>query len=128
MNENHYTGNLTADPEVRPINSGGVVVRFRIAINGRRHNGQQWVNREPIFKNVVCFRKLADNAAASLRSGMAVTVVGTEVDDSWKPADGDKITRTVIEAVNVSVSLLNATVEVTRNTREQREPVAAATT
>ena len=34
MNENHYTGNLTADPEVRPINSGGVVVRFRIAING----------------------------------------------------------------------------------------------
>ena len=101
MNENHYTGNLTADPEVRPISSGGVVVRFRIAINGRRHNGQQWVNREPIFKNVVCFRKLADNAAASLRSGMAVTVVGTEVDDSWKPADGDKITRTVIEAVNV---------------------------
>ncbi|MBV9194635.1 MAG: single-stranded DNA-binding protein [Solirubrobacterales bacterium] len=38
------TGNLTADPELRPLPSGTSVGRLRLAVNTRRKNSQiaQW--------------------------------------------------------------------------------------
>ena len=33
------TGNLTADPELRPTPSGTPVARLRLAVNTRRRNG-----------------------------------------------------------------------------------------
>jgi single-stranded DNA-binding protein len=37
------TGNLTADPDLRPLASGTSVARLRVAVNTRRKNSQgEW--------------------------------------------------------------------------------------
>jgi single-stranded DNA-binding protein len=132
MTENTFTttGNMTADPTVLE-RSSGVIVKFAIATNGRRYDRRQerFVDRRPVYKNVVVFRpRLAANVAASLKGGTTVTVTGIEVDDSWTPeGSGQLRVRTVIEAIDVSTSLQNATVEVIRNPRApQAEPLGAS--
>lgn len=122
-------GNVTADPELRFSRGGVPVLSFSIASNRRRFNRAtgQWGDRPAVFYRVVCFNRLAENAAASLRRGTTVTVTGELVDDSYTPQGADAPVRRVqLEATEVGVSLRYATAEVTRNPKA--EPAAAEPT
>jgi single-strand DNA-binding protein len=121
MNEITIHGNLTDEPTLRYSPSGVPVVSFSVAVNGRRFNRQtnRWVDKAPVFHQVVAFNGLAENAATTLAKGTTVTITGEFVDDSWQPEEGRKIWRHKLLAEDIAVSLRFATAEVTKVRPEQ---------
>lgn len=114
------TGNLTADPEMKYLPSGKPVVNFSIA-NNRRWKDQrsgEW-KEDTTYVGVTAFDRLAENIAESLGKGDKVTISGRLNIESWEK-DGERKTKTVINAMDVSASLQRATVAVTRNPREEQ--------
>lgn len=93
MNETYVTirGRLTADPVARTTRTGAPMTTFRLATSARRPvEGQpgQWADTEPSFYDVVSYRALAGNLAASLRKGQPVVVHGKQRITSWQREDG----------------------------------------
>lgn len=112
-------GNLTRDCELRFTPAGVAVGTFGIAQNHRYQRNNEWVE-EVNFFDVVCWQKLAENAAESLTKGMRVIVTGRLQYRSWEDNDGNKRNKIEIVADEVAVSLRWATVDsVTRNPKEE---------
>lgn len=93
MNETWVTirGRLTADPTARTTRAGAPMTTFRLATSARRQvPGQpgQWADTDPSFYDVVSYRALAGNVAASLRKGQPVVVHGKQRITSWQREDG----------------------------------------
>ena len=82
------TGNLTRDVEKRTSPGGTVVANLRIGVNGRRKEGDQWVDK-PNFFSVVTFGKSAESAFEYLEKGRRVLVEG-RLDWSEYEKDGEK--------------------------------------
>jgi single-strand DNA-binding protein len=82
------TGNLTRNVELRTSPGGTVVGNLRIGVNGRRKEGEEWVDK-PNFFSVTCFGKSAENAAKFLQRGRRVLVQG-RLDWSEYEKDGEK--------------------------------------
>ena len=83
------TGNLTKDPELRSTGGGTSVCEMRVAVNGRRKNGQtgQWEDK-PNYFDVVVFGAQADNCAAYLSRGRPVAVEGRLDWREWEAKEG----------------------------------------
>lgn len=115
------TGNLCKDPTLhQALRTGRPVARFKIATNPRRWDGSGWVERPPVFHDVVCFGELAENVTNSLRTGMNVFVVGEWMDDSYTDELGHRRIRIVLEAKLVGPNLRWATAEVRRTERRTK--------
>jgi single-strand DNA-binding protein len=108
-------GNITRDPEMRYTAGGTSTATFGVAVNRSWRNQQtnEWEERTSFF-NVVCWRQLAENVAASLRKGTRVVVTGRLEQRSWETEQGEK--RSVVEVVadEVGPSLVFATADVHR--------------
>lgn len=89
-------GNLTADPELKFINSGAALVSFTVASTPRIFDKatQEWKDGEALFMRCTLWRDAAENVAESLHRGNRVIVVGKLKQRSYEK-DGDK--RTIIE-------------------------------
>jgi single-strand DNA-binding protein len=72
----------------------------------------------------VAFGPLAENTAISLDKGSTTTVTGELGDDSWTSQDGQRHTRTQLEASDIAVSLRYATATVRKTAREPDETVS----
>jgi single-strand DNA-binding protein len=83
------TGNLTKDPELRSTGGGTSVCEMRVAVNGRRKNGQtgQWEDKANFF-DVVVFGAQADNCATYLQRGRPVAVEGRLDWREWEAKEG----------------------------------------
>lgn len=124
MNQITVHGNLTADPTIRTVRDGQLTVTtFRIAMNRRHYDQgeQRWTDRKPVFQSVVAFGELADNAARTLVKGMAVTVTGELVDDSFAPNGRVEVQCNRLHALDVAVSLRRAFATVTKTTAQATE-------
>ena len=81
-------GNLTKDPEIRPLPSGESVANCSIACN------EQWKNKagekqESVeFINITFYRKLAEVAANYLRKGSSVYIEGRLETKKWTDKAG----------------------------------------
>ncbi|MDQ1698039.1 MAG: single-strand DNA-binding protein [Frankiaceae bacterium] len=119
-------GNLVADPIYRVTAGGLHMTKFRIASSGRRFDRSRndFVNTDPVYMSVVCWRQLADNVAKSLRKGDTVLVHGRltfrEYDDSH---GGPRRQAYEVDAWAVGPDLARYITDLTRPTREL-EPVA----
>ena len=112
----NVVGNITRDPELRYTPSGASVTNFSIAWNRRyERNGEQV--EEVSYFDIVCWGSLADNVAASLTKGNRVLVTGRLDQRSWETPQGDKRSKIEITADDVAPSLRWASVEVSRNHR-----------
>lgn len=71
-------GNVTNEPELRFIQSGKAVVKFRLASTPRRFDKQQdkWVDGDTNWVTVNAWGKLAENVAESVKKGDGVIVTG----------------------------------------------------
>ena len=89
-------GNLTADPELRFLDSGAAVVQFSVASTPRSYDKQagEWVDGETVFLRVSVWREWAEGAAEALRKGDSVIVSGRLKQRAFEK-DGQK--RTVFE-------------------------------
>jgi len=113
----NIVGNVTRDPELRYTPNGASVANFSVAWNRRyERNGQQV--EEVSFFDVVCWGTLADNVSASLTKGTRVMVAGRLDQRSWETPQGEKRSKIEITADDVAPSLRWASVEVTRNPRD----------
>ena len=117
--ENSVTlfGNLTKDPELRYTPSGAGVASFGLAVNRRYQVNGEWQEQVSFF-NIVAWRDLGENAAASLSKGMRVIVTGRLEQRSYETKDGEKRSVTEVRADELGPSLRWAQAQVERISRD----------
>ena len=86
----YLQGNLVADPTQRVVANGSKVTRFRLASRGRRFDkaAGEWVDTDPVYMSVSCWRQLGDNVATTLHKGDTVIVVGRLTMREYDDANG----------------------------------------
>lgn len=100
MNKVILYGNLTRDPELKNLPSGGQVASFGVATNRRVKKDEQWVD-VPEFHNVVVFGRQAETSAQYLKKGSSVLIEGRIQTRSWETPEKGKQYRTEIVAERV---------------------------
>lgn len=102
LNKAMVFGNLTRDPEVRALPSGGSVCSFSIATNRTYKKADGSKAEEVEFHNIVTFGRLADLCAQYLKKGSSAYVEGRLKTRSWDDKDsGKKQYKTEINAETV---------------------------
>ena len=100
------TGNLTKDPDLRSTGGGTSVCELRVAVNSRRKEGQEWVDK-PNYFNVVVFGAQGENCANYLAKGRPVAVEGRLDWREWEAKDGSG-KRQAVQIVANSVQFLGS--------------------
>ncbi len=112
MQQNTVTliGALATDVDLTTTDDGVALARFRIVVTTRRldRRTNAWVNSEPSFVAVTCWRRLAENVAASLRRGDPVLVTGRLKVRSVN-RNGRSVTHVEVEASSVGSDLNRTT-------------------
>lgn len=104
INRVMLTGNLTADPELRSLQSGTSVCRLRIAVNGRRKDASgDWVDKANYF-DVTVWGAQGENCARFLSKGRPVAIDGRLDWREWQTEDGSK--RQAVQVVAEAVQFL----------------------
>ena len=100
-------GNVGAMPRTRVVANGSVVTDFRIAHTPRKVDKATgaWSDGETIWFGVSCWRLLAENVAASLKTGDRVVVSGQLRAHSWKNEQGEERSSLEIDARSVGFDL-----------------------
>ena len=106
INRVTVTGNLTADPELRRTGGGTAVCQLRVAVNGRRKDGDQWVDK-PNYFNVTVWGAQGENANTYLSKGRPVAVDGRLDWREWEAKDGSG-KRQSVEIVADTVQFLGS--------------------
>lgn len=109
MNESPVVvkGNVATDIRHVVTQDGLHIAKFRLA-STRRHRDKrtgEWVDGNTSFFNVVTWRHLAQNVAASLRKGDPIVVAGTVEVQDWTADDGRSGRTVEIDAESVGHDL-----------------------
>jgi single-strand DNA-binding protein len=107
-------GRLTADPELRFLDSGLAVCSFTIVNQDRRKNdatGEWEDSGDPLFIRVSVWRQQAENAAESLSKGDLVVCMGKLQNRKWEDKEGNTRYSLEMQADTVAISLLFRTVK-----------------
>lgn len=110
-------GNLTADPELRTIQSTGTqVATFTIASTPRvfDKNQNQYVDGASLFMRCQAWRDLAEHIASSLAKGMRVVATGRLSQRTYEDQTGVKHTVVEMTVDEIGASLRYATCQVTK--------------
>ena len=101
MNKAILYGNLTRDPELKTLPSGGQVASFGVATNRvwRDKDGQKQEAVE--FHNIVVFGRQAETCAQYLKKGSSAIIEGRIQTRSWDSPEKGKQYRTEIIADRV---------------------------
>lgn len=83
------TGNLTADPELRTTPTGTEICNLRVAVNGRRKEGDNWVDK-PNFFDVTVFGGRGKSCAEHLAKGRPIAVTGRLDWSEWVDKETQK--------------------------------------
>jgi single-strand DNA-binding protein len=103
-------GNLTRDPEIRYINSGSPVTKFRIAVNPNKRDAKP---EETMYVDIVAWERLAETCNTYLKKGSPVLVEGrlsirSYDDTKLKDESGQPIRRTATEVVINGMQMLSS--------------------
>lgn len=101
------TGYVATDPAFMLLESGRPKLTLRVASTPRRFNRGtgEWADGPTSFVSVTCWRKLAENAALSLRKGEPVVVVGTLTVRQYDGKDGSPRTAVDVDATSIGHDL-----------------------
>lgn len=84
-NEMRLTGNVAKEPELRYTAGGVALCNLTVVQSDRYQNkDKEWVDGEPNWFDVTCWRQLGENVAASIQKGMRVCVTGKMVQRKWQ--------------------------------------------
>ena len=118
MNDIQVTivGNVCTDPNTNPTSAGVPRTSFRVASNPRRLKDGVWVDGDPTYVTVICFRSLAENSAASLQKGDPVIVTGRLRTREWT---GERQGISVeVDATSIGFDLARGTAAFAKTRRE----------
>ncbi len=93
-------GNLTKDPEIRYTPNGTAVASFRLAVNRRYKQGEEF-KEEVCYIDIVVFGKQAENCGQYLNKGSGVIVEGRLQERRWDTEDGQKRSKHEVVAQTV---------------------------
>lgn len=128
MNETMISiaGNVATDLRFVRSERGIPLASFRLASTERRYDrGRgEWTDGRTTFVTVVCWRSLAENAAASLRKGDPVVVVGRLRVEPWERDDGRTGTSVEVVAQALGHDLSRGTSAFRRTRREPSEAMS----
>jgi single-strand DNA-binding protein len=99
------TGNLTRDPELRSTPGGTSVCKLRVAVNTRRKQGDEWVDKANYF-DVTVWGGQGENCANYLSKGRPVAIEGRLDWREWDDKEGNK--RQTVEIIANSVQFLGS--------------------
>src|SRR5271163_1042468 len=96
LNKAMVFGNLTRDPEVRALPSGGQVCSFGVATNRvyKKADGSKAEQAE--FHNIVVFGRQAETCALYLKKGSSAYVEGRLQTRSWEGEKGKQYKTEII--------------------------------
>jgi single-strand DNA-binding protein len=115
------TGNLTRDPDLRSTEGGTKVANLRVAVNGRRKNGnEEWVDK-PNYFNVTVWGAQGESCAEYLAKGRPVAVEGRL---DFRERDTDDGHREYVSIVAETVQFLGGKPKDEAADAEQAEPAA----
>lgn len=103
LNRCELIGNLTKDPEIKQLPSGGTLASFSIATNHSYKAADGTKQDKAEFHNVVCFGKLAEICGNYLRKGNKVFAEGRLQTRTWDGQDGVKRYATEIVLQNMII-------------------------
>lgn len=127
MNDTYITltGWVGSDVSLREVAGNQVVANFRVATTSRRFRNNQWEDGTTTWYSIRAWRRLADNAFASIKRGDPVVVHGKLEADVWTKEDGSTNTQLVVTATSVGHDLSRGTAVFTKPVRpEAVQPVA----
>jgi len=91
-------GRLAADPELRYTPSGVPMVKFRIAINRFKKEGEE---QQADFISCIAWRKQAENLANFMKKGSLIGVEGRIQTGSFEGQDGKRVYTTDVIADSI---------------------------
>lgn len=100
LNKVFLYGNLTRDPELKALPSGGQVVNFGLATNRTYKDKNGGKQEATEFHNIVAFGRTAEVIAQYCKKGRPIFVEGRITTRSWDGQDGKKNYRTEIVIEN----------------------------
>jgi single-strand DNA-binding protein len=101
INKAMLYGNLTRDPELRALPSGGQVASFGLATNRTFKKADGSKQEATEFHNVVVFGRQAETVAQYLKKGSSAYVEGRIQTRSWDSPEKGKQYRTEVVAERV---------------------------
>ena len=119
MNQVALVGNITDDPELRYTQSGAALAGFTIAVSHRSKNNGAWQDVNDGFFRCTAWRSVAENAAASLKKGQRVMIIGKLVQRNFE-TEGQKRSVVEIQVQHVGPDLQFATATVEKVTAEKQ--------
>jgi single-strand DNA-binding protein len=120
------TGYIATQPTQRLTRTGVPSLSMRVAWTPRwldRETGE-WIEGASSFATVQCYRKLAQNAAMSLRTGDAVQVRGKVSIREYEGKNGEKMINVDIDATSIGHDLCRGVATFSR-ARTSTGPTAA---
>lgn len=100
INKVVLVGRLTRDAEHSYTQSGYSLLKFSLASNRRRKQGDQWVD-EANFFDVTLWGKRGEAIAGFMTKGKQVAVEGQLRQERWESQDGSKRSKVTIDANNI---------------------------
>lgn len=97
INKVVLVGRLTRDAEQSYTQSGYALLKFSIAVNRRKKQGDQWVD-EANFFDVTSFGRQGEAIVNFMTKGQQVAVEGQLRQDRWEAQDGTKRSRVYVES------------------------------
>lgn len=94
-------GNLTRDAEIKYFNNGNAIVKFTVAQNRRKKQGDAWVD-EAMFFDVSFGNKGAEAVHKYLTKGKQVAVQGELRQDRWEQ-DGQSRSKVFVSAFELQL-------------------------
>ena len=115
------TGNLTADPETRTLNTATTVASFTIASTPRTYNRQtgQYEDGPTLFMRCSAWNDLAAHTAQTLTKGTRVIAEGRLQQRTYQTQDGSNRTITELQIDDIGPSLRHATAQIIRSQHNQ---------
>lgn len=114
-----FAGNLVEDPTLEFTTAGTPVAGFRVLVNRRTKQGDNWVDATPTSHACKLYGKAAETVAESLMRGDRVIVHGTVRTETWTDKDtGDHRFKDLVIVDEVGPSLRYAAARVQRFARE----------
>ena len=111
-------GKLITEVDHRRLADGSAVANFRVVSTERRFDRdvRGWTDGDKLFLDVRCWRRVADNAFASLVKGDAVVVTGRLYTREFEH-DGRRRSTVTLEAQSVAADLAWCTAVLNRTDR-----------
>jgi len=102
INKVILVGRLTRDAEQSYTQGGLALLKFSMAVNRSRKQGENWVE-EANFFDLTVFGRQGEAIAGYMTKGKQVAIEGQLRQNRWQAQDGGKRSKVVIDCSNVQL-------------------------